>query len=367
MKIRNKATRYKINADLILMTGIALIMIFSLIIMYSAGNKNMDLMHKQIYRIIISFITMMIVAQINPNKYLYWALPIYVFGILCLLSVEFFGEINKGAKRWLNIGGLKFQPSEIMKIIFPIFISYYISKFNIPITRKEFFLGIIIISIPTILISRQPDLGTSILVASSGLFVLFIAGLHWGIITFCILSLIPATYLMWNFIMHDYQRKRVLTLFNQEEDPLGSSYHIIQSKIAIGSGGLFGKGWLKGTQSQLDFLPERHTDFIFAVIGEEFGLIGALALLACYLLIIVRGLFIANNAANNFSKLLAASITLTFFVYIFVNIAMVSGIIPVVGVPLPLVSYGGTSMITLMVGFGILISIKANSKRGFND
>lgn len=365
--IKNKRLYNKINIDPILMLLLTILIGFGLIVMESASGQDPILMKKQIIRVALSVIAMMVVAQINPDRLKAWAFPIYIVGVLSLICVSLFGEVNKGAQRWLYLGSIKFQPSEIMKVVFPICISWYISKQSMPISTKNFIIGCIIMAIPAILIGRQPDLGTSILMTSSGLFVLFMSGLSWGVIATGIISLIPITYVLWEYLMHDYQRQRVLTLFDPEADPLGSSYHIIQSKIAIGSGGLTGKGWMKGTQSQLDFLPERHTDFVFAVIGEEFGFIGAVLLLAAYMAIIIRGIFIAINASNNFLRLLAGSITMTFFVYIFVNIAMVSGTIPVVGVPLPLISYGGTSMITIMIGFGILMSISSRKKWSLNE
>ncbi len=257
---------------------------------------------------------------------------------------------------------MEFQPSELMKLAFPITMAWFISKFPLP-PKKRYLAGAgVILLIPTLLIAKQPDLGTSILVAASGIFVLFLSGMSWAIVGGFIAAVLALLPILWFFLMHDYQRNRVMTLLDPEADPLGTGYHIIQSKIAIGSGGLWGKGWLDGTQSQLEFLPERHTDFIFAVIGEEFGLIGSLLLLALYLYVIGRGLVIASRAQTSFARLLAGSLTLTFFVYVFVNIGMVSGILPVVGVPLPLISYGGTSMLTLMAAFGILMSIHTHRR-----
>jgi len=267
------------------------------------------------------------------------------------------GVIGKGAQRWLDLVFFRFQPSEIMKLAVPMMIAWYISRFNLPPKIRHILAGFILVGIPTLLIAKQPDLGTSLLIASSGIFGLFLAGMSWRFITMVAIAASAFTPIMWFFLMQDYQKQRVLTFLNPESDPLGSGYHIIQSQIAIGSGGLEGKGWMQGTQSQLEFLPERHTDFIFAVFSEEFGLWGVLGLLAIYAFIVIRGMMIAVNAQEAFSKILAGSITLTFFVYVFVNMGMVSGILPVVGVPLPLVSYGGTSMVTLLAGFGILMSI----------
>jgi len=273
-----------------------------------------------------------------------------------------FGHIGKGAQRWLDLGFMKFQPSEVMKLAVPMAVAWYVSSHPLPLKFKHLIIGFIMCAIPTVLIQQQPDLGTSILIFVAGIFVLFLGGMSWRIITAIGMIIPVASYTMWLFFMHDYQKRRVLTFLNPESDPLGSGYHIIQSKIAIGSGGFEGKGWMHGTQSQLEFLPERHTDFIFAVFSEELGMIGVLFLLALYAFIIARGLIIASRAQDNFSKLLAGSITLTFFVYVFVNIGMVSGLLPVVGVPLPLISYGGTSMVTLMAGFGILMSISTHKR-----
>lgn len=353
---------HKLHIDLPLLLGLLALMGYGLFIIYSAGGEDMGMLDRQVVRMGLSLGLMFVLAQINPEVYRRWALPIYVAGVALLLAVTFFGEINKGAQRWLNLGFMEFQPSELMKLAFPITMAWYISKFPLPPKKRYLAGAAVILLIPTLLIAKQPDLGTSILVAASGVFVLFLSGMSWMIVGGIIASVLAFLPVLWFFLMHDYQRNRVLTLLNPEADPLGTGYHIIQSKIAIGSGGLWGKGWLDGTQSQLEFLPERHTDFIFAVIGEEFGLIGSLFLLALYIYVIGRGLVIASRAQTSFARLLAGSITLTFFVYVFVNIGMVSGILPVVGVPLPLISYGGTSMLTLMAGFGILMSIHTHRR-----
>lgn len=352
----------KFHIDMPLFLSICALLGFSLLIVYSASGEDSIVLERQFTRVSLSIAVMLLVAQIDPEILRRWALPIYIVGILLLLGVHFFGEVNKGAQRWLNLGFIEFQPSEFIKLAFPISMAWYISQFPLPPKKTQLLGGLFILLIPTILIAKQPDLGTSILVASSGIAVLFLSGMSWLIIwsgVTLILACIPG---FWYFLMHDYQKQRVLTLLDPEKDPLGAGYHIIQSKIAIGSGGIFGKGWLNGSQSQLEFLPERHTDFIFAVIGEEFGLFGAMILLGLYLFIIARGLIIAVEAQTNFSRLLAGSITFTFFVYLFVNIGMVSGLLPVVGVPLPLVSYGGTSMLTLLIGFGILMSIHTHKR-----
>ncbi|MGB0893297.1 MAG: rod shape-determining protein RodA [Parashewanella sp.] len=353
------------HIDLPLLIGILALMIYGAFVIYSASGTNLAMVERQGIRVGASLFMMFVFAQISPEMLRRWALPIYLSGVALLIAVHFIGETNKGAQRWLNLGFMEFQPSEIMKLALPIAVAWFISKFPLPPKKRYLAGAAVILLIPTLLIAKQPDLGTSILVAASGVFVLFLSGMSWRIVGTAIFGLLSFLPVLWYFLMHDYQRTRVLTLFDPERDPLGAGYHIIQSKIAIGSGGIWGKGWLQGTQSQLEFLPERHTDFIFAVIGEEFGLIGSLILLTMYLYIIGRGLVIASRAQTSFARLLAGSITLTFFVYIFVNIGMVSGILPVVGVPLPLVSYGGTSMMTLMIGFGILMSI--NTHRRFID
>jgi len=271
------------------------------------------------------------------------------------------GQIGKGAQRWLNLGFFRFQPSELMKLGVPMMAAWFLHRRRLPPSVAELLVLAVIVFVPTLLIAKQPDLGTSLLIASSGIFVVLLAGLRFRMIFTLAGMALGALPLIWHF-MRDYQRQRVLTLLNPESDPLGAGYHIIQSKIAIGSGGVFGKGWLNGSQAKLEFLPESSTDFIFAVLGEEFGLMGQLVLILLYLFIVARGLYIASQGQDTFSRLLAGSISLTFFVYFFVNMGMVSGLLPVVGVPLPLVSYGGTSMVTLMAGFGILMSIQTHRK-----
>ena len=322
----------------------------------------MQQMQRQFTRIGLSFAVMFVMAQIPPLFYQRLSVFAYVSGIIMLIAVLLFGDIGKGAQRWLDLGFVRFQPSELLKLAVPMMVAWFIARSTLPPTLSTIVYSFILVVLPTILIAKQPDLGTSLLIASSGIFAIFLAGMSWKLIG--ILTLLASAFapIMWFFLMQDYQKQRVLTFLNPESDPLGSGYHIIQSKIAIGSGGIDGKGWLQGTQSQLEFLPERHTDFIFAVFSEEFGLIGVMWLLAIYLYIIAVGLLIASRAQDAYSKLLAGSITLTFFVYVFVNMGMVSGLLPVVGVPLPLVSYGGTSMVTLMAGFGIIMSI-ATQKR----
>jgi rod shape determining protein RodA len=351
-----------IHIDLPLLLGLIVLMGCGLIVIYSAGGQDMALIQRQLVRLGLAFAVMFVVAQIPPLVYRRWAVHFYIIGVLLLIAVLIIGTVGKGAQRWLDFGVARFQPSEIMKLAVPMMMAWFISKFDLPPKARHVALGFVLLAIPTLLIAKQPDLGTSLLIASSGLFVLFLSGMSWGIVTFLIVAASSFTPILWFFLMRDYQKQRVLTFLNPESDPLGSGYHIIQSKIAIGSGGIEGKGWLQGTQSQLEFLPERHTDFIFAVFSEEFGLVGVVLLLALYLCIVARGMFIAIKAQTAFTKLLAGSITLTFFVYVFVNIGMVSGLLPVVGVPLPLISYGGTSMVTLMAGFGILMAISTHRR-----
>jgi rod shape determining protein RodA len=278
-----------------------------------------------------------------------------------LLAVLVMGEIGKGAQRWLNFGLLRFQPSEMMKVVVPMMVAWYLAENPLPPSRRAVVVASLMIIVPTFLIIRQPDLGTALLVASSGIFVLLLSGISWWLVASVVGLLATAAPVLWYFL-RDYQKQRVLTFLNPESDPLGAGYHIIQSKIAIGSGGLYGKGWLNGTQAHLDFLPEHSTDFIFAVLAEEFGFIGILLLLAIYFFIVARGLYVATQAQSSFNRLVAGSLILTFFVYVFVNIGMVTGLLPVVGLPLPLVSYGGTSLVTMMAAFGVLMSIHTHRR-----
>ncbi|WP_371193372.1 rod shape-determining protein RodA [Glaciecola sp. SC05] len=352
----------KVHIDGFLLFSLASLMIVGLLTIFSSGGQDWDLVNRQLVRLGLAITVMVILAQIPIMFYQRFAIYAYVIGVLMLVGVLLFGDIGKGAQRWLDFGFVRFQPSEIMKLAVPLMVAWYISRGDLPPRNRDVVVGFILVFIPTILIAKQPDLGTSLLIASSGIFVLFLAGMAWKLISYIALLGGAFAPIMWFFLMEEYQKQRVTTFINPESDPLGAGYHIIQSKIAIGSGGVEGKGWLQGTQSQLEFLPERHTDFIFAVYSEEFGLIGVIGLLIIYLCIILRGLYIANKAQDAFSKLLAGSITLTFFVYVFVNMGMVSGLLPVVGVPLPLISYGGTSMVTLLAGFGILMSISTQKR-----
>jgi len=359
---RGKSLANRLHIDLPLLAGLFLLMGFGLLILYSAAGESMAQLQRQAIRLGIAFLTMIILAWIPPRVYKKWTPFIFSSGVVLLIGVIFFGEIGKGAQRWLNFGLFRFQPSEVMKLAVPMMVAWYFSERKLPPSFRNLLVAFSIIAVPTALILIQPDLGTSILIASSGAFVIFLAGIRWRLLfSFFAVTVICAP-IYWLMFMPDYQKRRVFTFLDPEKDPLGAGYHIIQSQIAIGSGGLRGKGWLQGTQSQLEFLPERHTDFIFSVLGEEFGFYGVLLLISIYLWIIGRGFFISIKAQETYTRLLAGAITLTFFVYIFVNIGMVTGILPVVGLPLPLVSYGGTSMVTLMASFGILMGIHTHKK-----
>ena len=345
-----------------LLVGIALVAGLGLFVLYSAGGQESGLLVGQSLRIGVAAVGMLVIAQIPPKFMRLWTPWIFTVGILLLVMVLVAGEVGKGAQRWLNLGFMRFQPSEIMKLAVPMMAAWYLMDRPLPPRFGELLIVLLAISlIPAALIARQPDLGTALLIASSGIIVILLAGMSVRLILLFAGLAVAVTPLLW-FNMHEYQKQRVLTFLNPESDPLGSGYHIIQSKIAIGSGGVFGKGWLNGTQAQLEFLPERATDFIFAVFGEEFGLLGLGSLLILYGFIVLRGLYIASQAQDTYSRLLAGSISLTFFVYVFVNTGMVTGLLPVVGVPLPMVSYGGTSMVTLMAGFGILMSVHSHRK-----
>ena len=335
----------------------------SLFVLYSASGKSWDLLAKQATSFGIGLVSMIIIAQFEPRFMARWVPLGYVVGVLLLLVVDIMGHNAMGATRWINIPGvIRFQPSEFMKIIMPATIAWYLARRSLPPRFKHIVVSMALIVIPFVLILLQPDLGTSLLIITSGFFVLFMAGLQWRWIIGAAAAVVPIAIGMWFFVLREYQKQRVLTFLNPESDPLGSGWNIIQSKAAIGSGGVWGKGWLAGTQSHLDFLPESHTDFIIAVLAEEFGLVGVCLLLLVYLLLIARGLVITVQAQTLFGKLLAGALTMTFFVYVFVNIGMVSGLLPVVGVPLPFISYGGTSLITLLAGFGILMSIHTHRK-----
>ncbi|MDP0589731.1 MAG: rod shape-determining protein RodA [Candidatus Endonucleobacter bathymodioli] len=350
----------RLHIDLPMTWLLLLLSASGLFIIYSASGKDIDIVIRQSVYLLIGFIIMLCVAQIPPRLFMIWSKYLYIIGIMLLLVVLVFGTQSKGAQRWIQLLGVRFQPSEAIKLVMPIIVATYLAKRHLPPSFENIVVSLFIISIPVILIAKQPDLGTSILIGVSGILTLLLAGLRKRLIFSAILFAMPLIYVLWHYIMHNYQKQRVLTFLYPESDPLGAGWNIIQSRIAIGSGGLYGKGWLMGTQSHLQFLPESHTDFIIAVLAEEFGFFGCLALMTIYALIIGRGVFITLNTQTLFNRLLAGSIIITFFVYIFVNIGMVSGILPVVGVPLPLISRGGTSLVTIMIGFGILMSVHTN-------
>ncbi|MGA7979579.1 MAG: rod shape-determining protein RodA [Chromatiaceae bacterium] len=351
----------RVHLDLPLLVALLVLCGCGLAILYSATGQDMKQVEAQAIRLGIAFAVMVAVAQVPPDQLRRWSPALFLSGLAMLVVVEVMGDIGKGAQRWLDLGVVRFQPSELLKIALPMMLAWFLGQGRIPPSGWRVLGAAVMTCLPVLLIAHQPDLGTALLVASAGALVLFLAGLSWRLITALGLVAAALAPMGW-FLMRDYQRQRVLTFLNPESDPLGAGYHIIQSQIAIGSGGLYGKGWLNGTQSHLEFLPERTTDFIFAVLGEEFGLMGILVLLGIYLFIIVRGLNMASHAQDTYGRLLAGSLTLIFFVYLFVNSGMVTGLLPVVGVPLPLISYGGTSLVTIMAGFGILMSIYSHRK-----
>ncbi|MFZ1641316.1 MAG: rod shape-determining protein RodA [Candidatus Contendobacter sp.] len=343
--------------DPFLLMGLLAISGLGLVVLYSAGQRDLHLVIGQAIRLGLGFVIMLALAQLPPRYFRFWSPWIYLIGILLLLAVMVAGDVSKGARRWLDLGVVRFQPSEIMKLAVPMTMAWFFADKPLPPRWWHLLGGALLTAIPFILIAEQPDLGTALVVGCAGAFALFLAGLSWLLLLGLAGALGAAVPLFWIYVMHDYQRQRVLTFLDPESDPLGAGYHIIQSKIAIGSGGIYGKGWLNGTQSHLDFLPEGSTDFIFAAFSEEFGLVGACLLLVLYLFIIARGLYMASRAPDTYTRLLAGSLVLIFFLYAFVNSGMVSGLLPVVGLPLPLFSYGGTSLVTLMAGFGMLTSI----------
>jgi len=349
------------HLDGFLMGMLLLTMLVGLFVLYSASGMSLERTGAQLANILVALACLWAFANLPPQHLERVAVPLYVLGMLLLVGVALFGDVSHGAKRWLNLGVTRIQPSELMRIAVPLMLAWYFARREASLRLADYAIAAVLLALPVGLIVKQPDLGTSLLISASGCFVIFLAGLSWRLIFSAGISIAAVTPLLWS-MMHDYQRRRIEILLNPYQDPLGAGYHTIQATIALGSGGIAGKGWLNGTQAQLDFLPERHTDFIFAVFGEEFGMLGCLLLLALFATIIGRGLYISANAQNTFCRLLAGSITLTFFTYAFVNMGMVSGILPVVGVPLPLVSYGGTSLVTLLVGFGILMSIQTHKR-----
>ena len=345
-----------------LIATILMLLSLSIIVIFSAGGENTALLFRQLLRIGFAIFLMLVFSRISPRSLMLWSPYVYGLGLLLLFIVLGFGFIGKGAQRWIDLGLFRFQPAEIMKLGVPMMVAWVMTRSTLPPKTPYLIVSVCIVLLPTVLVTLQPDLGTAILIASTGIMVIFLAGIGWKLIAAVVLVVGAAAPILWVFVLHAYQQRRILTLFDPWKDPLGAGYHTIQSMIAIGSGGVNGKGWLAGTQSQLEFIPERSTDFIFAVFAEEFGLMGVLLLLSLYLFLVFRGLMIAFYAHDTYSRLLAGALSVTFFFYVFVNIGMVSGILPVVGVPLPLISYGGTSMVTLMIGFGMLLSIQGHKK-----
>lgn len=351
-----------LHLDGMLLSGLVAVSVFGMFILYSAAGDNTALWFNQLARLGIGFAVMIALTQVPDHFFRMLSPAAYALGLLLLAVVAVAGDVGKGAQRWLDLGFVRFQPSEIMKLGVPMMCAWYLHQRPLPPALRDVAIVLLVVLLPVLLIAEQPDLGTALLVAAAGLIVLVMGGLPWTYLLGGAAVVGAAVPLVWRFLMHDYQRQRVLTLLDPQSDALGAGYHIIQSQIAIGSGGVFGKGWTNGSQAQLEFLPERSTDFIYAVIGEELGLLGLIALLIGYLFIVGRGLYMATQCRDAFARLLSGSIALTFFVYAFVNAGMVTGLLPVVGVPLPLVSYGGTSFVTLMAGFGILMSLYSSRK-----
>lgn len=348
--------------DLWLFYSMLAIYVMSLFLLYSADGQSLRQLESKTVHTVIGFGLLWLIARTRPQLLSNFAPPLYVLALLMLIAVHFFGVTVNGSQRWLNLGFIRPQPSEIMKIALPMMVAWYLQKHEAHLGWKHYLIALVLVGLPGFLILKQPDLGTATLIMASGLFVIFFAGLPWKALFAAVIGFCAALPLIWLYGMHDYQRTRVLTLLDPTKDPLGAGYHILQSMTAIGSGGVWGKGWLNGTQTHLDYIPEATTDFIFAVYGEEFGLIGNILLLGVYTVILARGLYIAAQAPTLYSRTLAGALTMTLFCYIFVNMGMVSGILPVVGVPLPLVSYGGTATLSIMIIIAMLMGI-ANQKR----
>jgi len=359
---RRRSLLERMHLDWFLLAILLLLTTFGLIVLYSASDHSIGTVYRQGRFFLISYALMLFIAQLDLERVKRFAPLAYMGGFFLLLLVPVFGAHAKGATRWLNIGGFQFQPSEIMKLAGPMAVAWYLASRALPPRFRHIMVALAIIFVPALVVAKQPDLGTAILIAAAGAFVLVLAGLSWRYIATAIAVAAAAAYPLWEYVLHDYQRKRILTLLDPEEDKLGAGWNIIQSKTAIGSGGFLGKGWLLGTQSHLDFLPEGHTDFIIAVLSEEWGLRGVLFLLLLYMALIARGMWIAAHAQHCFARLLAGSVVLTFFVYVFVNMGMVSGLLPVVGVPLPLISQGGTALVVLFAGFGLLMAIASERR-----
>jgi rod shape determining protein RodA len=353
---------FALKLDGPLLIGLGLLCLYGLVVLYSASGENWDTVIRGAVRLGIGAVAMVALAQVRPSQLRKAALPLWILGIVLLLVVDIMGVIGKGAQRWLDLGFIRFQPSEIMKLAVPMLCAAYLHERPLPPSPATLGMLALIILVPAGLTAAQPDLGTAILITIAGVLLMILAGLSaWFMAGAAALGIMSA-WVGWQFLLHDYQRQRVLTFMDPLADPLGAGYHIIQSRIAIGSGGIFGKGYTNGSQAQLEYLPERHTDFIYAVIGEEFGMLGLAILLLLYLFVVGRALYMAAQTQDTFARLLGGSLALTFFVYVFINAGMVSGLLPVVGVPLPLISYGGTSMVTLLAGFGILMALYSHRK-----
>ena len=349
------------HTDRYLFTVICILLLIGLLTLYSASGGSMERVGTQAINILVALIVMWAAANVPLHYLSKIALPLYAVGLVLLIAVALGGEVVNGARRWLNLGITRIQPSEMMKIALPLMLAWYFDRYEAILKLRDYAIGAVLVAVPAGLIASQPDLGTALLISAAGFYVLFLAGLSWKVLVGLAVAGGASLPFVWT-MLHDYQRQRILTLLDPSQDPLGAGYHTIQSTIALGSGGIVGKGWLNGTQGQLDFLPERTTDFIFAVYAEEFGLLGNVVLMVLFLLVIGRGLVIAANAPTLFTRLLAGAVTLTFFTYAFVNMGMVCGILPVVGVPLPLISYGGTSLVTLLFGAGLLMSIHTHRR-----
>ncbi len=357
---RRRGTLYRLHIDPFLLSGLLIVSAIGLAVLYSATGQDLGATARQGARLMLGMAIMLLVARVAPRHLVLWAPWLYLAGLLLLCAVAIAGT-GKGAQRWLDLGVFRFQPSEMMKVFVPMMIAWYLQKRPIPPRIPDVLAAMALVVVPAALVAEQPDLGTAALIAAGGLSVVFLAGVSWRLIGMAAAAFVAAAPLFW-YHMHDYQRQRLLTLVDPTGDPLGTGYHIIQSMIAVGSGGLYGKGWLNGTQSHLEFIPERSTDFIFAVLCEEFGFMGVMVLLGLYIALIARGLHIALEAQGRFARLMAGSLTLTLFIYVFVNMGMVIGQLPVVGIPLPFISYGGTSLVTLLAGFGILMSFQTHRR-----
>ncbi len=351
----------RLHLDPVLLVALSLLCGVGIFILYSASNQSFTMIKSELLRMGLGLVVLLLFAQISPQRYYQWALWIFGMGLLLLVLVLLVGTVDNGARRWLNLGFMRFQPSEIMKLAMPMMVAWFLDDKTLPPNNKTLLMAALILLIPILATAKQPDLGTAIVIGLSGVFVILLAGIRWRLIAFFSTSFLLLAPVLWHFL-HDYQKQRILTLLNPERDPLGSGYHIIQSKIAIGSGGLVGKGWLNGTQAHLKFLPEHTTDFIFAVSAEELGFIGSSLIILLLLFILGRCLYISAQAQSTFTRLLTGSLSLTFFMSAFINIGMVIGILPVVGIPLPFISYGGTSIVSLMAGFGIIMSVHTHKK-----